>query len=236
MSSLLTRNKDIDTKIIMSLDEKDLENLALLDNFAKKLLEDDNFWKMKFSDKYKISNLKNELYLFENYTWRDFLTKNLKKIFSNAVKFEKTKLIQVFLLDEKISEKHILIEVQKACEKGYIDYIELILSNKKLSNYFNEFFFNVNFMKIDDNNLVKITDLLIKNEKHICAEDLRLLIESGKKKTIRFILKNHKFKDELIPRSKMLFQESCYYYEETGDYEMIRILISSYLNNPWGFK
>jgi hypothetical protein len=242
MTSFLTGNKDIDTKILLNLTEVDLKNLALIDKFTNEILKSEYFWKMKFSQKYGIKDLKDELYLFEGYNWKKLWRKidvEQKLILNGSIKFKKIILTRLLLsLKEKITFVDLLNTVELACLENNLKYIELLLSDyfDLVKDFFGEFFFNIKYQKLNDKILIKLINLFVKYDIHLCSLDLLKFISHGRKKLVKHFLTIESLKGELKEKSRGIFHEAAGYLEKTNDYDMIHILLSSYLNDNWGFK
>ena len=71
----LTGVKDVDLLILSGLDDRDLFNFCQTDQYARRLCQDENFWKQRFLKKYRKfeKNEKNE-----DRTWKDFYLKITK--------------------------------------------------------------------------------------------------------------------------------------------------------------
>jgi hypothetical protein len=236
MTSFLTKNKDVDTKILLEFTDKDLEKLALLDPFINNLIQKDSFWKLKFSQKYNLENPNDDEYIFD--TWKNLYQQmGNKKLLEDSIKYKKIKLSELILIiNSKILFGSISYFINLACSSDNLDFVELLLKKYLYfgEDVFRAFLFICNTKNIKDIILIGLIELFYKYGIELDLQDLIRLIHYGRKNIVRHLVKNRI--NNFQEHSQIIFQEAAFYFEETNDYGMIEILLDTDLNNPWNFR
>lgn len=142
--------KDVNTKILLSLDDKALGCMCQTNHYMKKLMSSTYFWKTRFNSYYDINTH------FEKYYY--YLYKLIKKINNKIVKYKYAEIELKILLHKNMSidDNHNNIFIYK-CNANIK---EIILSFDCITQLFNHQFDPISLYsrKLDDNNYILIYD------------------------------------------------------------------------------
>ncbi|MDD1444161.1 hypothetical protein MEO93_28245 [Dolichospermum sp. ST_sed3] len=225
---MLSGNKYVDICILMFLDDHTLFNACMTCKYINGLC-DQNFWRNKFAYKYKLDNLKDELYLFDDYTWKKLYIQikfNNYEILHKAYQY---KLAYLCIFIFKHTEIEYIEEeiISSASYPSFMELVYLVFNDKELINKLN--LTEIFRMSCDlrENNIKKkeqleLFNLLLEAGLHIEGYDLSCAIEGENSEIVKKILfLNVLSKQEIIKFSKIF---------DVDDYFEILELIKLYLN------